>query len=162
MPGRIAGRTLDLDGKSGFTLTLQAREQHIRRSRATSNICTNQGLIATAATIYMSLMGASGLRDVANTCVANTQELVAALTALPGITPAFGSAHFHEAVVLLDRPVAAVLARLSEQGVLGGFDLSREYPELGNALLVCATEQRSSEDIAAYANAMSEVFGVAA
>ncbi len=162
MPGRIAGRTVDIDGKPGFTLTLQAREQHIRRSRATSNICTNQGLIATAATIYMSLMGASGLREVANTCVVNTSELVAALTALSGVSLAFGSPYFHEAVVLLDRPVAAVLGSLSEQGVLGGFDLSKDYPELGNALLVCATEQRSSEDIVAFAGAMANLFEVAA
>lgn len=162
MPGRIAGRTVDIDGKPGFTLTLQAREQHIRRSRATSNICTNQGLVATASTIYMSLMGAAGLREVAASCNANTRELVSSLTALPGVTQMFATPYFHEAVLQLDRPVGPVLDALSQQGVLGGFDLSATYPELGNALLVCATETRSSADIRAYAHAMSDVFGVAA
>ncbi len=162
MPGRIVGRTLDLDGNPGFTLTLQAREQHIRRSRATSNICTNQGLVATAATIYMALLGAAGLREVAQSCHANTRELVSQLAALPGISPPFTQPYFHEAVLQLDRPVGPVLDALSRQGVLGGFDLSQHYPELGNALLVCATETRGSEDIRAYAASMGEVFGAAA
>ncbi len=162
MPGRVVGRTVDLDGNPGFTLTLQAREQHIRRSRATSNICTNQGLVATAATIYMALLGAAGLREVAMACNANTRELVTALTALPGVSQAFGQPYFHETVLQFDRPVAPVLNEMSRQGVLGGLDLSRHYPELGNALLVCATETRGGEDIRAYAQAMSRVFGVAA
>lgn len=162
MPGRIVGRTVDLDGKSGFTLTLQAREQHIRRSRATSNICTNQGLVATAATIYMSLMGTSGLRSVAATCNANTNALVDALTALPGVSRAFAAPFFHETVLAFDRPVAGVLDALSTNGILGGYDLSADYPELGNALLVCATEMRSAEDIAAYADTAREIFGAAA
>ncbi|NND53406.1 MAG: aminomethyl-transferring glycine dehydrogenase subunit GcvPA [Gammaproteobacteria bacterium] len=162
MPGRIAGRTVDIDGKPGFTLTLQAREQHIRRSRATSNICTNQGLIATASTIYMALMGAAGLREVATSCNANTRELVATLSDLPGVTQMFDTPYFHEAVMQLDRPVAVVLDALSRQGVLGGYDLSEQYPELGNAMLVCATETKSRADIRVYARAMSDVFGVAA
>ncbi len=162
MPGRIVGRTVDLDGKPGFTLTLQAREQHIRRSRATSNICTNQGLVATAATIYMALMGAAGLRQIATSCANNTRALVAALTALPGIKTAFVTPHFHEAVLQLDRPVGPVLDALSQQGVLGGYDLGADYPELGNALLVCATEMRNAADIELYAGALRRIVEEAA
>jgi len=161
MPGRIVGRTVDLNGKEGFTLTLQAREQHIRRAKATSNICTNQGLLVTAATIYMSLMGSTGLERVAAASHARTRELLASLTRVKGVRTAFSTPCFHEAVLLLDRPVAPVLKSLEAQGVLGGFDLAEHYPELGPALLVCATETKTTEDIETYARALTEAMKAA-
>lgn len=159
MPGRIVGRTVDLDGKEGFVLTLQAREQHIRRSKATSNICTNQGLVVTASTIYMSIQGARGLENTAAACFANNNALVEKLTAIDGVSKAFDATHFHETVLQLDSDAAEVLAGLMDQGILGGYDLSNDYPELGNAILVCTTEMRTEQDIEAYVAAMTQVFG---
>jgi glycine dehydrogenase subunit 1 len=153
MPGRIVGRTVDLDGKPGFTLTMQAREQHIRRSKATSNICTNQGLMVTAATIHMSLLGSEGLRRNALQCHANTAALASGLAELPGVSLAFDT-FFHEAVLTFDRPVAPLIEMLARQNILAGFDLSPHYPELGNALLVCATEVRTEAQIDAYVEIM--------
>ena len=157
IPGRIVGRTVDLDGKEGFVLTLQAREQHIRRSKATSNICTNQGLVVTASTIYMSIMGARGLENTAAACHANNNNLVEKLTAINGVKRAFTGTTFHETVLQLEQSAADVLRGLLKKGILGGFNLSLDYPELGDAILVCTTEMRNDEDINAYVKALQEV-----
>jgi glycine dehydrogenase subunit 1 len=147
MPGRIAGETRDVDGKRGFVLTLQTREQHIRRERATSNICTAQALNALAGVIYLSWLGRSGIVELAELMLKRTAYARERLAAIDGVTLLHTQPVVREFAVRLDAPVQRVLARCREQGVNPGYPLGRDYPELADGLLVAITERRTRADI---------------
>lgn len=147
MPGRLCGIAYDKHGNRGFTLTLSTREQHIRREKATSNICTNQGLIALAATIYMEAMGKKGLREVAEQNAQKAAYAKTRIASLEGFSIPFSSPTFNEFVVRCPRPAKEVLRSARENGIIGGLALSKYYPDRPSDLLVCVTETTKREDI---------------
>ncbi len=154
MPGRIVGITEDLEGKRGFALTFQAREQHIRRAKATSNICTNQGLMVTASTIYMSLLGSEGLRNVASNCIQNTDALKQKLKAA-GIELAFDGAGFHEFVIKVN-DAEKTIEQMAAKNYVAGVNISEQYPELGQVILLCVTETKTEADLDEFVTALKD------
>ncbi|HKM39736.1 MAG TPA: glycine dehydrogenase, partial [bacterium] len=147
LPGRIVGQTTDNDDNRGFVLTLQTREQHIRRDKATSNICSNQALNALAAAIYMSLMGPSGMRQAAELSLRKAHYAAEKIAAVPGFSLAFDRPFFKEFVIKSAKPVADINEKLLEQKIIGGLDLGRFYPELKDHMLLCVTERRTRGEI---------------
>lgn len=159
MPGRLVGETVDMEGKRGFILTMNTREQHIRREKATSNICTNQSLCALAAAIHLSLLGPQGLKKVAEMNFSKTEYLKKKLSEITGTKLLFSGPTFNEFALQLPKPAAEVLEKLKLKKIFGGVDLSQYYPEFKNVLLLCATEMIKKEEMDSLAQELKNILG---
>jgi glycine dehydrogenase subunit 1 len=157
MAGRLVGETADNRGQRAYVLTLTAREQHIKRERSTSNICTNQGLMALAAAVYLSLLGRGGLRQVAELCYHKAHYAAEKIAGIPGYSLSFEAPFFHEFAVGCPKPVAETNAVLLEHGFLGGYDLGQDYPALSGTMLLAVTEMNTKDEIDALADVLAEV-----
>ncbi len=156
MPGRIAGMTKDLEGKRGYVLTLQAREQHIRREKATSNICTNEGLMALAACVYLSLVGKEGIKEIARQNILKSHYLKDKIVKLTGYELMFRGPFFNEFVVRCGKDPDKIIANLLKHGVIGGLPLARFYPDMKNCMLICATETKTKEELDRFAELLGK------
>jgi glycine dehydrogenase subunit 1 len=157
MPGRIVGRTVDTEGRDGFVLTLQAREQHIRREGAMSNICTNEGLCALMVTVYLATIGKEGLVDIGKSCTSKAAYLRKELLEIQGVEGVEQPSFFNEFVVRLPADAATVVSNMIERGYAAGFPLARYYPDRPNDLLVAVTEKRTLEEMRHFAVALEAV-----
>ena len=157
MAGRLVGETVDSKGQRAYVLTLTAREQHIKRERATSNICTNQGLIALGTAVYLSVLGKTGLKQVANLCYQKAHYAAQQLSQIEGTGLCFTEPFFHEFALCVNRPAEEVNAHLLEHGILGGYDLGQDYPSLANHMLIAVTEMNTKEEIDTLVEVLKEV-----